>query len=92
LVLARKKHNALGASCDLKLMDEERSFTQWSLVTPSTKILHRIVNVSLLSKVIHIELLMPTMFFKGSSKAFRIYPVEIVVLTIDMYNGNFMSI
>ena len=92
LVLARKKHNAWGVSCDLKLMDVERSFIQWSLVTPSTKILHRIANVSLLSKVIHIELLMPMMFFKGSSKAFRIYPVKIVVLTIDMNDGNFMPV
>jgi len=32
------------------------------------------------------------MFFKGRSKAFRIYLVKVMVFTIDMYNRNFISV
>jgi hypothetical protein len=35
---------------------------------------------------------MPTMFFKGSSKAFWIYLKEVMMLAIDMDHWNFVAI
>jgi DNA excision repair protein ERCC-3 len=73
-------------------MADRQSSIQLFHVTLSIKILLRIVKDSWRSKVMPIELLMPTMFFKGSSEALFIYSPKIVVRTINLNYWNLFTV
>jgi hypothetical protein len=73
-------------------MEEGQFFTQLSLEIPLIKISPLIANGSWPSRGMPIGLLMLTMFFKGRSKSFDIYLVEIVMLSINVNHRDLIAI
>jgi hypothetical protein len=84
LVHAKKRRSASGEYLDQKQMAEGQFFIRLYREILSIKILLLTANVSWQSKVMPIESLMLTMFFKGRSESHWIYFVEIMMLAIDM--------
>jgi hypothetical protein len=73
-------------------MDEVRAFTLSYRATLLIRILPRIANDFLLSKVIATQLLTLTMFFKGRSKSVGVYSPKIMMLSPDKGDWNLLSI